>query len=184
MIYAPDLSRHPLSSSPAPLARSISSSYSNIDHEDADEEKQMSVLDPKPIASPPRPSKFDALYNEAKAVVDAETMIMPFTSRSSYVQLLRHIVPDVVYVQAPLAGPNGESAKQVSNWVGQVVLVVGDETGHGGLVDSEDEAEHDLSIGDDGWWKKDPKVGLGKGIEVVDGSRIGEDWRRRVRGHD
>lgn len=72
----------------------------------------------------------------------------------------------------------------ISGWLGQVVLVVGDEGGHGGLVDSED--EHGAS-GDEKrarWWENDHRIGLGKGIEVVEGLRVGEDWKRRVGGHD
>ena len=110
-------------------------------------------------------------------------MIMPFSTPSGYVQMLRQIAPSVVYVQANLSGDHGEAVKGISGWVGQVVLVVGDESGHGGLVDSEDERG---AHGDDAqskWWTNDPKIGLGQ-IEVVEGLRFGEDWRRRVRGHD
>ena len=108
---------------------------------------------------------------------------MPFTSPSGYVHLLRHIAPEVVYIQETLSGPGGDAVTHISGWVGQVVLVVGDESGHGGLVDSEDEQG---ASGEEGekWWQHDPRIGLGKGIEVVDGLRVGEDWRRRVRGHD
>ena len=112
-------------------------------------------------------------------------MIMPFTTPAGYVHILRHIAPEVVYVQANLSGKDGEAVKHMSGWAGQVVLVVGDETGHGGLVDSEDERG---AIGEEAresrWWQNDSRVGLGKGIEVVEGLRLGEDWRRRVRGHD
>ena len=109
---------------------------------------------------------------------------MPFTTLTGYVHLLRHIAPEVVYVQATLSGPGGDAVKHISGWVGQVVLVVGDETGHGGLVDSEDERGASGDEIQSKWWQHDPRIGLGKGIEVVDGLRVGEDWRRRVRGHD
>lgn len=109
---------------------------------------------------------------------------MPFTTPSGYVHLLRHIAPEVVYVQSTLSGPGGDAVKHIAGWVGQVVLVVGDDSGHGGLVDSEDERGAHGDDLRDNWWHDDPKIGLGKGIEVVDGLRIGEDWRRRVRGHD
>ena len=97
--------------------------------------------------------------------------------------MLRQISPQVVYVQANLSGDQGESVKNISNWVGQVILVVGDESGHGGLVDSEDErGAHGEDVNSQ-WWTSDPRIGLGQ-IEVVEGLRFGEDWQRRVRGHD
>ena len=111
-------------------------------------------------------------------------MVMPFTTPTGYVHLLRHLAPEVVYVQELLSGPGGDHVLHISGWVGQVVLVVGDDSGHGGLVDSEDErAGHDGER-KEAWWQNSPQIGLGKGIEVVDGLRVGEDWRRRVGGHD
>ena len=108
---------------------------------------------------------------------------MPFTTPAGYINILRQIAPSVVYVQASLSGDAGEHVKHISTWVGQVVLVVGDETGHGGLVDSEDER---AALGEETrqrWWQNDSQIGLGQ-IEVVEGLRVGEDWRRRVHGHD
>ena len=190
MIYAPDLKQHPLNTSSLPSrpAPSITSSYSNIGHEDlqtpAEEvDRPLSTVDPQPISGSGL-SMFNTLYMQAQALVEKETMIMPFTTPTGYVQLLRHIAPEVVYVPATHSGSGGEAVKHISGWVGQVVLIVGDETGHGGLVDSEDERG---ALGEDKrdqWWQNDPKIGLGKGIEVVEGLRVGEDWRRRVRGHD
>ena len=188
MIYAPDLKQHPLSSntqaSRAP--GSITSSYSNIGHEDLhtpaeESELPLTNIDPQPMSN--SPDMFNPLYAQARALVEKETMIMPFTTPKGYVQLLRHIAPEVVYVQATLSGPGGDTVKDISGWVGQVVLVVGDDSGHGGLVDSEDE-RGTAGEARDRWWQNDSKIGLGKGIEVVEGLRVGEDWRRRVRGHD
>ncbi|MCJ1475551.1 hypothetical protein MMC13_004214 [Lambiella insularis] len=191
LIYSPDLKEHPQanSSSPGRPAASVTSSYSNIGHEDLqtpgeESEKPLTSVDPRPETSPPRSDKFDALYTEAQGLVEKPTMIMPFTTPSGYVHLLRHIAPEVVYVQSTLSGPGGDAVKHIAGWVGQVVLVVGDDSGHGGLVDSEDERGAHGDDLRDNWWHSDPRVGLGKGIEVVDGLRIGEDWRRRVRGHD
>ena len=190
MIYAPDLQQHPLatSSQQARPAPSITSSYSNIGHEDlqtpaGEDDKPLTSIDPQPISNKGS-SMFDALYMQAQALVEKETMIMPFTTPTGYINLLRHIAPEVVYVQATLSGPGGEAIKHIAGWVGQVVLVVGDDSGHGGLVDSEDERGAGGDESKDRWWQNDPKIGLGKGIEVVEGLRVGEDWRRRVRGHD
>ena len=183
MIYAPDLKQHPLAASTASQpATSLASSYSNIA---SDEATQEGVAEVDPLRTPQAGSRmFKALYAQAEALVEKPTMIMPFTTPGGYVHLLRHIAPEVVYVQVTLAGDDGGAVKHISGWVGQVVLVVGDESGHGGLVDSED--EH-VTGGDHArakWWQDDPSIGLGKGIEVVEGMRVGEDWRRRVRGHD
>ena len=140
----------------------------------------MTLVSPRPAA---HSSLFDVLYTQAQAITEKETMTMPFSTPSGYVQMLRQISPQVVYVQANLSGDHGESVKNISNWVGQVVLVVGDESGHGGLVDSEDERGAHGEDANSQWWTSDPKIGLGQ-IEVVEGLRFGEDWRRRVRGHD
>lgn len=127
---------------------------------------------------------FDALYTQAQALVEKDTMIMPFTTPSGYVHLLRHIAPEIVYVQETLSGPGGDAVLHIAGWVGQVVLVVGDESGHGGLVDSEDERGTLEDERREHWWHDHPKIGLGKGIEVVEGLNVGDHWRKRVRGHD
>jgi hypothetical protein len=191
MIYSPDLKDHPLSSNhPASRpAASLASSYSNIGQDDLhtpreEEEKPLSTIDPHPMSSLHGSAKFNALYRQAQGLVEKDTMIMPFTTPTGYVHLLRHIAPEVVYIQATLSGPNGETVKHIAGWVGQVVLVVGDETGHGGLVDSEDERGAIGHKPQDRWWQDDPSIGLGKGIEVVEGIRLMEDWRRRVKLHD
>ena len=123
---------------------------------------------------------FETLYSQAQSVVDNDTMIMPFTTLTGYIPMLRHLGPETVYLQASVAGSTGENIDQIKSWVSQIVLVVGDDSGHGGLADSED--EHGTSA--DKWWLDDPRIGLGKGVEVVDGLRVGEDFRRRVAGHD
>lgn len=184
MIYAPDLKQHPLAGGQSSRPGiSLSSSYSNIGQEDLSAQSpgaQATTEATRPFESDSK--MFNALYGQAQALVEKQTMIMPFTTPGGYVHLLRHIAPEVVYVQANLAGDHGDAVKHIAGWVGQVVLVVGDEGGHGGLVDSED--EHGGARPDARWWQDDPKIGLGKGIEVVEGMRVGEDWRRRVRGHD
>ena len=146
-------------------------------------DQPLSTLEPRPFQSPGS-ELFDALYHEAQTLVEKESMIMPFTTPTGYVHLLRHIAPEVVYVQENLSGRDGEAVTHIADWVGQVVLVVGDESGHGGLVDSEDERGGRDGESQSKWWHHSSRIGLGKGIEVVEGLRVGEDWRRRVRGHD
>ncbi|KAL6720565.1 hypothetical protein ACLMJK_002489 [Lecanora helva] len=179
LIYAPDLRKHPLATtSPGQAPISVTSSYSNIGHEDV--QSQAEKL-PDVEASSQRSKMFDTLYTQAQALVDKDTMIMPFSTPFGYIHLLRHLGPETVYLQQTLSGPRGDAISQISGWVGQILLVVGDESGHGGLVDSEDERGTESK---DQWWHDDPRIGLGKGVEIVDGLRVGEDFRRRIGGHD
>ena len=197
LIYAPDLKQHPQASGlqPSQTAPSITSSYSNIGHDDLqtpgdDVDRPLQAVDPHPMSSGNGHSgnggggsdMFHALYRQAQALVERPDAIMPFNTPAGHVPMLRHVAPDVAYVQATLAGAGGEAVKSVTSWVRQVVLVVGDDTGHGGLVDSEDERGGERD--GERWWQNDASIGLGKGMEVVEGLRVGEDWRRRVRGHD
>ncbi|KAH8699159.1 hypothetical protein BGW36DRAFT_294176 [Talaromyces proteolyticus] len=189
LIYAPGL-KHAIgqqtSTRPTP---SVDSSYSNIAHEEAAGAGELSGNDLTPLepqatedieATSPM---FKTLYTQAQAIVDKDTMIMPYSTTNGYLHLLRHLSPDIVYIQQSLSGNEGETVKQLSNWVRHVVVVVGDEGGRGGLVDSEDESalggEHREK-----WWQKEGVTGIGKHIDVVDSLKIGDDWRRRVSGHD
>lgn len=190
LIYAPDLKQHPLASSQAerPTA-SITSSFSNIEHEDThtpgeDAEKLSSSPKPHTLLSSSASPLFNTLYSQAQALVENDTMIIPFTTHTGHVHLLRHLSPEIVYIQDKLSGTSGDAVTHISGWVGQVILVVGDEGGHGGLVDSEDDMGHSGNEERDKWWEKDSRIGLGKGIEVVEGLRVREDWRRRVGGQD
>lgn len=148
----------------------MGSSFSNIAREDAQ----------SPDAGLTRSKTFDTLYMQAQALVDKDTMIMPFATMTGYIPMLRHLGPEAVYLQASLAGEGGAHLSDIRSWVDQIVIVVGDDSGHGGLVDSED--EHSGAA--DKWWINDSRIGLGKGVEVVDGLRVGEDFRRRIGGHD
>jgi hypothetical protein len=116
-------------------------------------------------------------------------MVMPFSTPTGYVHMLRHIGPELVYVVDALSGANGHSIEDIKRWVGQTIVVVGsDGTGLGGLVDTDDEGpadkgkstEHAVSR----WWESADMVGLGKGVEVVDASRLADDYERRVGGRD
>ncbi|KAJ9372176.1 hypothetical protein DTO282E5_3018 [Paecilomyces variotii] len=189
LIYAPDL-KHSISSQnslsrPAP---SIASSYSNIAPEEATAsgelpDAELSTVEPKPTdefegATP----FFKILYRQAQTLVEKETMIMPFSTRTGHVHLIRHLSPDLVYIQESLTGNEGDAVHHISGWVRQVVVVVGDEGGRGGLIDSDDESA--LGEKSEKWWQKEGVTGLGKRIDVVDVLRTGDDWRRRVSGQD
>jgi hypothetical protein len=110
-------------------------------------------------------------------------MIMPFTTRTGHVHILRSLAPETVYIQESLCGHEGEIAGNLSGWVKRTVVVIGDEGGHGGLVDTED--EDGLSKGRaEQWWQKEERTGLGKGVAVVESLKIGDDWKRRIGEHD
>lgn len=63
-----------------------------------------------------------------------------------------------------------------------IILVVGAESGSGGLADSESEAERSSKTVQ--WWQKPERVGRGRGVVVVDGMRVADDWAKRVQGKD
>lgn len=102
--------------------------------------------------------------------------------------MLRHLSPSLVYLSdgPVISGAAGENVAQLNGWVGQVVVVVGDE-GHGGLADTETETEDEGQgerTGGQEWWANSGMVGLGKGVEVVDAGRVGDDWSKRVGGRE
>ncbi|KAI9721811.1 MAG: hypothetical protein M1812_002147 [Candelaria pacifica] len=196
LIYCPDLKQHPLAAPQSGIiAGSMGSSFSNIGHDDAqtlgtDVDTRLASVDPNPVSGFNSPQQavdgsplFNAIYSQARGLVEKQTMIIPFTTPTGHVHLLRHLAPEVAYIQASLSGEHGDAVTHISGWVGQVVLVVGDEGGHGGLVDSEDESGPSVQKAEE-WWEHGDRVGLGKGIEIVESLRVGEDWGRRVSGKD
>jgi hypothetical protein len=133
-----------------------------------------------PSASPPG---FHAVYSQALALVEKETMVLPFTTPTGHVHILRHLNPEIVYLQESLAGDNGDVITHLQSWLRQdVVLVVGADGGHGGLADSESEAEQVEKK--EQWWEREDRVGRGRGVVVVEGVRVGDDWARRVEYRD
>ncbi|KAI1506708.1 hypothetical protein F5X99DRAFT_365247 [Biscogniauxia marginata] len=124
---------------------------------------------------------FNAVYSQALTLVEKESMVLPFTSTNGHVHILRHLQPQVVYLQESLAGEDGSVVNQLQTWLRyDVILVVGAEGGHGGLVDNEEEEEQKKDL----WWHKEERVGRGRGVIVVDSVRVGDDWARRVQGRE
>jgi hypothetical protein len=186
---------HPLSPESRHPATSVSSSFSHIEHgeDEDDSEKLLEHVEPRPLHSPssgimtPRTTAStgaNLLYDQALSLVDDDVMVMPFTTPTGHIQMLKHIAPDVVYLQESLAGPNGEVLTHLNGWVGQVAVVVGAEGGSAGIVDSDDEVVQGKKKPGQAWWINSDKIGLGKGGEIVESLRIGEDWGRRVEGKD
>ncbi|KAJ5743206.1 hypothetical protein N7533_010308 [Penicillium manginii] len=190
LIYAPEVKHAIGQGSTSRATQSLASSYSNIATEEANSSgelpsKDLQALEPRQDNDLESHSPFfKTLYTQAQALVERENMIMPFSTATGYVHLVRHLAPDLVYVQESLTGNEGEgeAVQHISGWVRQVVVVVGDEGGRGGLIDSDDES----ALADKGerWWQKDGTTGIGKRIDVVDVLRVGDDWRRRVSGLD
>lgn len=111
-------------------------------------------------------------------------MILTFTSPNGHAHILRHIQPEVVYLQESLAGDNGSVVTNLQSWLRHdIILVVGAESGHGGLADSESEAEQPGKE-KEVWWHREDRVGRGRGVVVVDGMRVADDWARRVLGKE
>ena len=126
---------------------------------------------------------FNSVYSHALSLVETETMVLPFTSRNGHVHILRHLKPQIVYLQESLAGEDGSAVTQIQTWLRHdLVLVVGAESGHGGLADSESEAE--TKDKEEKWWQREDRVGLGRGVVVVDSMRVSDDWAKRVQGFE
>ena len=183
LIYAPGL-KHGNNKGTSPnKSLSVASSYSNINSEDVASSGELPTVEPRQMdESVGKTPLFNTLYSQALAIVEKENTIMPFSTESGYVHLVRHLSPELVYVQESLAGKNGSAVQHISGWVRQVVVVVGDEGGRGGLIDSDEESA--LAENGEKWWQKEGITGIGKRIDVVDVLRTGLDWRRRVRGLD
>lgn len=110
-------------------------------------------------------------------------MILPFTTPQGHTHILRHLQPDTIYLQESLAGDFGGVITTLQTWLRHdIVLVVGAESGSGGLADSESEAEKTSKP--EKWWQKPERVGRGRGVIVVDSIRVHDDWTRRVQGQE
>lgn len=109
--------------------------------------------------------------------------MLPFTTPAGYTHILHHLKPEVVYLEESLSGENGCNVQKLQTWLRyDVILVVGAESGHGGLADSESEAERSRDRRT--WWQQEDRVGRGRGVVVVDGMRVSDDWSRRVQGNE
>lgn len=175
----------------------MASSFSNISQTEAhtpaqtpgefsegdDNAGMLSSVDPNPIDE--APSLYKTLHNQAQSLVEKDTMILPFTSRSGHKHILKSLAPELVYIQESLCGSEGEIVADLSGWVRQTVVVIGDEGGQGGLVDTDDEGGRAGGKGQGVvWWQTEERTGLGKRVAVVESLKIGDDWERRVNERD
>ncbi|KAL2755303.1 hypothetical protein ACRALDRAFT_1076996 [Sodiomyces alcalophilus JCM 7366] len=182
LVYAPGLKDNTLDATSNLPPPSLSSSFSNIEHNQAQAQAEEEPKSPAVDASAGSPT-FNAIHSQALALVEKETMVLPFTSPNGHAHILRHLKPDIVYLQESLAGEQGSIVTNMQTWLRHdVILVVGAESGDGGLADSESEAEK--SGAEEKWWQRPERVGRGRGVVVVDGMRVGDDWARRVQGKE
>ncbi|KAF1844250.1 uncharacterized protein K460DRAFT_317578 [Cucurbitaria berberidis CBS 394.84] len=197
LIYSPSLRSRPQSRAGT---SSLGDSYSAISTPARTPGEELQSIDPQPedthtVYTPALSARssdnilWSTLHAQALRLVEEPAMVMPFSTPTGYVHMLRHIGPDLVYVVDALSGVNGANIEDLKRWVGQTIVVVGsDGTGLGGLVDTDDEgparkgksSEHAVSK----WWESADIVGLGKGVEVVDASRLSDDYERRIGGRD
>ncbi|KAF2274770.1 uncharacterized protein EI97DRAFT_434996 [Westerdykella ornata] len=197
LIYSPSLRGRPESQAgPASLASSYSAISTPV-HTPGDELKS---INPHPDDGAYTPSLsarssdnvlWNTLHAQALRLVENPAMVMPFATPTGYVHMLRHIGPDLVYVVDALSGANGSNIEDIRRWVGQTVVVVdSDGTGLGALVDTDDEGPASKSVTEhshlhgEKWWENADMVGLGKGVEIVDASRLMEDFERRAGGRE
>ncbi|KAG6034015.1 hypothetical protein E4U41_006710 [Claviceps citrina] len=135
-----------------------------------------------PLIAPTDPA-YEAVYSQALTLVDKETSILPFTTPNGHVHILRHIQPDILYLQESLSGEDGSTIMTLQTWMRHdIILVVGAERGSGGLADSESEAER--TSRPEKWWQRPERVGRGRGVVVVDSMRVHDDWARRIQGRE
>ena len=192
LIYAPELKAHPLGAvATRRTSQSMASSFSNISQADARSTPAqtpgdfpqsnsydagiLSQVDPNPIDE--SSSLYKTLHNQAQAIVERDSMILPFTTPNGHKHILKSLAPEIVYVQESLSGDEGALITDLSGWVRQIVVIIGDEGGTGGLIDTEDEDRPGKEVQ---WWQREERTGVGRGVSVVESVKIGDDWRRRV----
>jgi len=77
----------------------------------------------EPDIQQPQPL-YSILEAQAISLVPHPAHILPFTTPKGYIHLLRHLAPNMVYMQETiLEGQHEDSIAQLKGWVGQMVLV-------------------------------------------------------------
>ncbi|KAL1801064.1 hypothetical protein ACET3X_001406 [Alternaria dauci] len=195
LVYSPSLRSRPQSRANSRTgSSSLGDSYSAISTPARTPGEELSSIEP--VVYTPAPSTrgsdntlWNTLHSQALRLVEDPAMVMPFNTTTGFVHMIRHLGPELVYVVDALSGVNGQNIDDLRKWVAQTIVVVGgDGTGLGGLVDTDDESpmrkgkesEHTVR-----WWQvRSDMIGLGKGVEVVDASRLEDDYERRVGGRE
>ncbi|KAF2740585.1 hypothetical protein EJ04DRAFT_548156 [Polyplosphaeria fusca] len=164
---------------------SITSSYSAISTPAVTpSQSHLTEIDPISIHSSASTSQslHRTLLSQANSLTAPES-ILPFSTPTGFIPMLRHLAPSLVYLPDSLTG-NGDRVHELQRWLSQIVIVVGSEGDVSGLVDTDDEgagktSEHAPASK---WWESSSLVGLGKGVEIVDVQRLHDDFMRRTQG--
>lgn len=199
LIYAPHYAsqQNPASGGgnrpPSSAAESLGSSYANVTP-GATPGDELQSIDPQPCTpalsthdKDASAELYDLLYQQASKLVEKPANILTFSTPQGFVHMLKHLQPALVYVVDSLSGTDGANIAALRGFVGQVVVVVGGEGGQlGGLIDTEDEGygEKKEQKEKERWWASSDMIGLGKGVEIVDGVKLAEDFERRVSGRE
>lgn len=72
----------------------------------------------------PTNAVYNALYSQALTLVDKETRILPFTTPSGHVHILRHIQPETLYLQESLSGDNGSTITSLQTWMRHDIILL------------------------------------------------------------
>lgn len=171
----------------------MASSFSNISQAEAHTPAQtpgdfpegegiLSSVDPNPLDE--SSSLYKTLHNQAQSLVEKDSMILPYTSRNGHKHIIKSLAPELVYIQESLCGVEGEVVADLSGWVRQIVAVIGDEGGQGGLIDTDDEGARTGRKQGVVWWQTEERTGLGKRVAVVESLKVADDWQRRVNERD
>ena len=100
LIYSPTLkSLPPLDYQPNVTASSnLGSSYSAISTPAVTPGSELQSISPRIDAQDSKTKTFDALYQQALTLVSHPSQILPFTTSAGYVQILKHLAPQLVYI--------------------------------------------------------------------------------------
>ncbi|RKF79797.1 putative peroxin-22-like protein [Golovinomyces cichoracearum] len=166
LIHAPLLKVHPFDAIKAhPELRDFPSNIQRELNQVDSPSKQIYSLTPTS-------TEFDSIYFAALNLVEKDSMVLPFTSTTGHAQILRHLNPDIIYLQESLSGTDGEIINHIHTWSRQDVVLIIDDSGA-----FRGSAEYETK---NNWWRRLDRVGRGRGVIVVDAVRVGDDWAKRV----
>ena len=60
---------------------------------------------------------YNAVYAQAQSLVEKDSMVLTFTTPNGHAHILRHIQPEIIYLQESLAGDNGSVVTQLQTWL-------------------------------------------------------------------
>lgn len=90
-------------------------------------------------------------------------MVMPFTTTNGFIHILRHLQPNLIYLEEHLASRDGGSIPRLRTWFRYDIIIV---VGIGGRENSNPLGGGDI-------------ISQDKGVFVVDTPRIGNDFEQR-----